>query len=108
MNKTDLDKVVQDFVTAALAIKEIGFDALEIHMGHGYLLSQFLSPKTNKRKDEYGGSIENRTRFPMEVFTTVKETVGADFPVLVKLNLNPYCTKSNTTWIEQIEKIKPD
>lgn len=88
MTKSDMDQVAQDFSIAALKLKEIGFDAVEIHMGHGYLLSQFLSPSTNKRKDIYGGSIENRSRFPLYVLNQVIKAVGKDFPVLVKLNLS--------------------
>ena len=88
MSKSDMDRIAGNFATAAKNIKNVGFDAVEVHMGHGYLLSQFLSPWTNRRKDEYGGSIENRSRFPMEVLQEVKQTVGKDFPVLVKLNLN--------------------
>ncbi|MEO1437214.1 MAG: NADH:flavin oxidoreductase, partial [Bacteroidota bacterium] len=82
------DRLRDDFVRSAHQLKAIGFDALELHMGHGYLLSQFLSPKTNRRTDEYGGSIENRARFPMEIFTAIQAAVGPDFPVLVKLNLD--------------------
>ncbi|MFC2099044.1 NADH:flavin oxidoreductase, partial [Bacteroidota bacterium] len=88
MSIEDMDVVAGDFATSALRMKEIGFDAVEIHMGHGYLLSQFLSPSTNKRKDDYGGSIANRARFPLEVFRNVMDKVGRDFPVLVKLNLS--------------------
>lgn len=88
MTKTDMKNVSNDFAQAALKLKEIGFDAVEIHMGHGYLLSQFLSPWTNKRKDEYGGSIENRARLPIEVLKNIISKVGEDFPVLVKLNLS--------------------
>lgn len=88
MSKTDMDKIANDFAAAAFRLKEIGFDAVEVHMGHGYLLSQFLSPWTNKRKDEYGGSIANRARFPMEVLQRVREKVGSDFPIIVKLNLS--------------------
>jgi len=88
MDEKDLEKVKNDFVQAALKLKDIGFDAVEIHMGHGYLLSQFLSPWTNKRKDQYGGNIENRARFPMEVFSAVINAVGRDFPVLAKINLS--------------------
>ncbi|RLD71709.1 MAG: NADH:flavin oxidoreductase [Bacteroidetes bacterium] len=87
MTLADMEEVAYDFSVAALRLKEIGFDAVEIHMGHGYLLSQFLSPRTNKRKDTYGGSIENRSRFPLEVVRAVTEKVGKEFPVLVKLNL---------------------
>lgn len=88
MAKTDMNKVANDFALAAFRLKEIGFDAVELHMGHGYLLSQFLSPWTNKRKDEYGGSIENRVRFPLEVLNKVREKVGVDFPIIAKLNLS--------------------
>lgn len=88
MNMDDLQNTSDNFAQAALKLKNVGFDALEIHMGHGYLLSQFLSPWTNKRKDEYGGSIENRARFPLEVLRNVREKVGPDFPILVKLNLS--------------------
>jgi len=87
MTLADMKEVISDFAEAALKLKNIGFDAVELHMGHGYLLSQFLSPRTNKRKDNYGGSIENRSRFPLEVLRAVIEKVGKDFPVLVKLNL---------------------
>ena len=88
MTRKDMLKVSEDFANAALLLKEAGFDAVEIHMGHGYLLSQFLSPKTNRRKDEYGGSIENRARFPLEILKYVIEKTGNDFPVLAKLNLS--------------------
>ncbi len=88
MDENDLEKVIADFVNSAVAMKSIGFDALEIHMGHGYLLSQFLSPLTNKRADKYGGSINNRSRFPLEVLKRVVFAVGPEFPILVKLNLD--------------------
>lgn len=88
MTRGDMDRVSDDFASAALHVRQAGFDAIEIHMGHGYLLSQFLSPKTNKRRDDYGGSIENRARFPLEVLKNVRAKVGLDFPVLVKLNLS--------------------
>jgi len=88
MSLEDMEQVSNEFAEAAQGVKEAGFDAIEIHMGHGYLLSQFLSPKTNKRKDAYGGSIKNRARFPLEVLKKVQAGVGLDFPVLVKLNLS--------------------
>jgi 2,4-dienoyl-CoA reductase-like NADH-dependent reductase (Old Yellow Enzyme family) len=88
MTKEDMDRVSAQFGDAAYRLKAIGFDAVEIHMGHGYLLSQFLSPYTNKRKDNYGGNIANRSRFPLEVLHKVIERVGNNFPVLVKLNLS--------------------
>jgi 2,4-dienoyl-CoA reductase-like NADH-dependent reductase (Old Yellow Enzyme family) len=80
-----LDKVAE-FGKAATLAKQAGFDAVEIHAGHGYLLSQFLSPWTNHRADQYGGPFENRLRFPAVVIRHVRQTVGSDFPVLVKMN----------------------
>jgi 2,4-dienoyl-CoA reductase-like NADH-dependent reductase (Old Yellow Enzyme family) len=88
MTGTDLNHVAEDFKNSAQLLKAIGFDAIEIHMGHGYLLSQFLSPCTNRRKDEYGGSIDNRCRFPLEVYESVRSAVGKHYPILVKLNLS--------------------
>jgi 2,4-dienoyl-CoA reductase-like NADH-dependent reductase (Old Yellow Enzyme family) len=88
MDHDDLKQTKQDFAKAAVAVKYAGFDAVEIHMGHGYLLSQFLSPWTNKRKDEYGGIIENRARFPIEVLKEVRTAVGPGFPIIAKLNLS--------------------
>jgi len=87
MNENDMEEVINDFVKSAKALVSIGFDALEIHMGHGYLLSQFLSPLTNKREDKYGGNIVNRSRFPLEVVSRVISAVGPAYPILVKLNL---------------------
>ncbi len=86
MTVRDIEEKTDDFIRAAELAKEAGFDAVELHAGHGYLLSQFLSPWTNKRKDEFGGSLENRLRFPVMVIESVKKAVGKDFPVLVKMN----------------------
>lgn len=87
MTLADMERVVKDFALAAVKLQQAGFDAVELHMGHGYLLSQFLSPWTNKRKDEFGGSIANRARFPLRVLNEVRAALGEDFPILVKLNL---------------------
>jgi 2,4-dienoyl-CoA reductase-like NADH-dependent reductase (Old Yellow Enzyme family) len=76
-----------DFARSAHIAIDAGFDAVEIHMGHGYLLSQFLSPPYNRRKDEYGGSLENRMRFPLEVVEAVRNAIGEDVPILCKINL---------------------
>lgn len=86
MTKMDIDEKIRQFVVAAVLSKKTGFDAVEIHAGHGYLLSQFLSPWTNKRKDEFGGSLENRLRFPVKVIEEVRKAVGPNFPILVKMN----------------------
>lgn len=88
MTQSDMDKTRSDFSDAAETAREAGFDAVEIHMGHGYLLSQFISPDTNRRKDQYGGSIENRMRFPVEVIHSVRKVVGEDFPIFCKMNLS--------------------
>ena len=87
MSEEDMGRVKDDFGTAAVMAQGAGFDAVELHSGHGYLLSQFLSPWTNMRKDSYGGSLENRVRFPVSVIERVRERVGPSFPILVKMNL---------------------
>lgn len=86
MSQADISEKIDDFRTTARLAREAGFDALEIHAGHGYLLSQFLSPWTNHRKDGYGGALENRLRFPLEVVRAVRAEVGPDFPILIKMN----------------------
>ena len=86
MNKKDIEQATCAFAAAALRAQTAGFDAVQIHGAHGYLISQFLSPFFNKRTDEYGGGIENRTRFAVEVFEAIQKTVGRDFPIFIKLN----------------------
>jgi 2,4-dienoyl-CoA reductase-like NADH-dependent reductase (Old Yellow Enzyme family) len=86
MSRDDIEVVIEAFACAALRARKAGFDAVQIHAAHGYLLSQFLSPFFNKRKDEYGGGIENRTKLVVQVLKAVRKTVGPDFPVLIKLN----------------------
>jgi 2,4-dienoyl-CoA reductase-like NADH-dependent reductase (Old Yellow Enzyme family) len=88
MNEGDMEATVQDFARAATLAREAGYDAVELHLGHGYLLSQFLSPHRNKRRDAYGGSLENRLRFPLAVVAAVRAAVGPRFPVLCKTNLD--------------------
>lgn len=86
LEKDDIATVVRQFGEGAARAKKAGFDAIEIHGGHGYLLSSFISPKTNSRTDEYGGPIENRLRLLLEVIASVRAAVGPDFPVWVKLD----------------------
>src|SRR6185312_6555396 len=81
MTRADMDVIRDQFVWAARGALSAGFDLLEIHMAHGYLLSSFLSPLANLRDDEYGGSLENRARFPLEVFDACREVWPADKPV---------------------------
>lgn len=83
----ELRSLREEFVRGARAAREAGFDAVEIHMGHGYLLSQFLSPAYNRRRDEYGGSPERRARFPSEVLADVLDAVGRDMAVTCKLSI---------------------
>lgn len=85
--RADFDRTRDDFVTAARLALDAGFDALEVHVGHGYLLSQFLSPYNNRRADDYGGSVENRARFPREVVRAVRAEIGKRAALYIKLNM---------------------
>ena len=82
----DLARIASQFADAAARAKRWGFDGVEVHVAHGYLLGQFLSPFFNRRTDEYGGSIENRARFACECIAAVREAVGDGFPIFAKLN----------------------
>jgi 2,4-dienoyl-CoA reductase (NADPH2) len=84
----EIKEIVRRFGQAASRVREAGFDAIEILAGTGYLISEFLSPLTNQREDEYGGSFENRMRFAREVLDAVREHIGPDFPLLVRMNGN--------------------
>jgi 2,4-dienoyl-CoA reductase-like NADH-dependent reductase (Old Yellow Enzyme family) len=86
MTVEDIQSVIQAFGAAAKRAKIAGFDGVQVHAAHGYLLSEFLSPLFNHRKDEYGGDIRNRTRALVQVFQAIRKTVGNDYPVLVKMN----------------------
>lgn len=87
MTKDDIQQVVQSFADAVSIARESGFDAVEIHAGHGYLISQFLSPYSNKRNDEFGGSFENRSRFMLMVIRAVLKSAGNNMAVIVKMNM---------------------
>ncbi|MGV8905943.1 MAG: NADH:flavin oxidoreductase [Acetobacterium sp.] len=90
MSKDDIVYIENAFADAAKRIKESGFDGIEIHGAHTYLINQFLSPYYNKRTDEYGGSIENRMRFLVEIYDKIREKVGSDFTVVVKLTSSEF------------------
>lgn len=90
MTLEEIAQVVEAFGKAARRAKIAGFDGVQIQANHGYLLSQFLSPFFNKRSDNYGGSIENRARLLLEVFQTVRNEVGDEYPVLVKINCEDF------------------
>jgi anthraniloyl-CoA monooxygenase len=85
-----MDKVRGQFVAAAQMAERAGFDMLEIHAAHGYLLSSFITPLTNTRTDDYGGSLENRLRFPLEVFHAVREVWPAHKPISMRISANDW------------------
>lgn len=93
---------VSTFGRAAAFMKSVGFDAIEIHFGHGYGISQFISPKTNHRKDEYGGTLHNRMRFALECLAEVRKNVGEDFPLLGKISMSDG-VKGGVTYEDSIE-----
>lgn len=87
MTEANIRELVQTYHDAARFMKSVGFDCIEIHYGHGYGMCQFMSPRTNKRTDKYGGSLENRMRLPLEVLSAVRKAVGDDFPIIGKISL---------------------
>ncbi len=90
MDRADMDRVRDDFVAATCRAAAAGFDMLELHAAHGYLLSAFISPLTNRRDDEYGGSLENRLRFPLEVFTAMRAVWPAERPMSVRISASDW------------------
>ncbi len=90
LSKEEIKIIVDEFKNAAIRVKKAGFDGVEIHSAHGYLLSQFLSPLTNKRTDEYGGEIKNRSKIHREVIKEIRKAVGDEFPILLRLGASDY------------------
>jgi 2,4-dienoyl-CoA reductase-like NADH-dependent reductase (Old Yellow Enzyme family) len=88
MSRSDIERITDDFAQAALRAKESGFDAVQIHAAHGFLLSQYLSPATNRRKDKWGGSPENRVRILQKIHDKCRKLVGKDYPLLIKINFS--------------------
>ncbi len=86
-SEDDIQRLTVAYAQSAKLVAEAGFDAVEIHLGHGYLLSSFLSPKLNTRSDQWGGSLENRARFPRQVLRAVREAVGGSLAITAKLNM---------------------
>lgn len=103
MTEQDIADVVKDFAAAAKRAVEYGFDAVQIHAAHEYLLSEFLSPFSNLRTDQYGGSIENRARIIFEVYQAIRNAVGGSYPVTVKINAKEYyddgLTWEDCSWV---------
>lgn len=87
MHAHEIAETIESYAAAANHAKSAGFDAVEVHFGHGYLLSQFLSPLTNRRRDDWGGDLERRIRLPLAITHAVRETVGDEFPIFAKTNL---------------------
>ncbi len=90
MDQADIERITDAFTRAAVRARNAGFDGVQIHGAHGYLLSEFLSPFYNKREDGYGGALENRTRMALEVLRSIRAAVGADFPVMIKVNAEDF------------------
>lgn len=86
LTTSEVEELVQKFITSAKVAKEAGFSGVQIHAAHGYLISQFLSPHDNRRTDKYGGSLENRMRFLKEIYLGMREELGKDFPIGIKIN----------------------
>ena len=86
LTTSEVEELVQKFITSAKVAKDAGFSGVQIHAAHGYLISQFLSPHDNRRTDKYGGSLENRMRFLKEIYLGMREELGKDFPIGIKIN----------------------
>ena len=103
LTRADMDKVRDDFVHAAERAARIGFDWLELHYAHGYLMSAFITPLTNKRTDDYGGSLENRMRFPLEVFHAVRKVWPDGKPISVRISANDWVGPDGITPHDAVE-----
>jgi 2,4-dienoyl-CoA reductase-like NADH-dependent reductase (Old Yellow Enzyme family) len=90
MTKADIKDMTEAFVKGALRAKKAGFDGVQLHVAHGYLLSRFLTPYYNRRTDEYGGSTENRARVVVEICRDIREAVGSEYPVMAKINCDDF------------------
>ncbi len=90
MNQKDIEAIVENIAAGARRAKKAGFDGVQIHAAHGYLFSQFLSPYFNKRQDEFGGSVENRTKIAIEALRKIKSATGEGYPVLIKINSDDF------------------
>ncbi|MBW9157185.1 NADH:flavin oxidoreductase [Clostridium sp. FP2] len=96
LTKSEIKIIIKEFAKAALRTKAAGFDGVEIHSAHGYLLNQFFSPLSNKRNDEYGGEILGRIKIHLDIIKAVKDAVGNDFPILLRLGASDYMEGGST------------
>jgi len=106
MTADDIQMIITSFGQAAIRAREAGFDAVELHGAHGYLLAQFLSAISNQRADEYGGDFKNRARFIIEIIKETRKSVGGDFPVLIRISAEEYI--KNGYLVEDMQTIVPD
>ena len=93
LSKKEIKKLICQFVEGAVRVQKTGCDGVELHASHGYLIQQFLSPNTNKRTDEYGGSLKNRMRFLLEIIDGIRKNCGKDFPIVVRLTVDEMYSK---------------
>ncbi len=105
MSEGDIEKVIMGFVKTAKLVKKAGFTGVQVHSAHGYLLSQFLSPATNQRTDQWGGNIENRSRLLLTIIREIRKVLGPEFPLSVKLNSSDF-QKGGLTEEESQEVVK--
>jgi 2,4-dienoyl-CoA reductase-like NADH-dependent reductase (Old Yellow Enzyme family) len=96
LTAAEIGDLIRDFAAAGRRLSEAGFDGVQLHGAHGFLLSQFLSPLRNRRTDAYGGNLDNRSRFCLEVYGAVRSAVGSGFPVMIKLNASDFLKGSTT------------
>jgi 2,4-dienoyl-CoA reductase-like NADH-dependent reductase (Old Yellow Enzyme family) len=105
LSESDIQTIIDAFGQSALRVEASGFDGVQIHGAHGYLISEFLSPTTNHRQDKWGGSLENRMRFLVEVIRSIKSKVADDFPVMIKLGCRDYLEGDEGLTIEEGKQI---
>ncbi|MFA9399004.1 MAG: NADH:flavin oxidoreductase [Clostridiaceae bacterium] len=96
LEKGDIKNIIEEFKNAVLRVKQAGFDGVEIHSAHGYLLNQFLSPLSNKRQDEYGGDLLSRIKIHIDIIKVVRQAVGEDFPIFLRLGACDYMDGGTT------------
>jgi 2,4-dienoyl-CoA reductase-like NADH-dependent reductase (Old Yellow Enzyme family) len=101
MTDADIERIIDAFGQAARRVEEAGFDGVQIHGAHGYLVTQFLSPSSNRRSDRWGGSLENRMRFVVEVVRAIRRNVDDDFPVMIKLGCRDYLDQGEGMSIQE-------
>jgi 2,4-dienoyl-CoA reductase-like NADH-dependent reductase (Old Yellow Enzyme family) len=103
LSKSEIAEIVQSFVAATRRALKAGFQLIELHAAHGYLIHEFLSPHSNQRDDEYGGSLQNRMRFLLEVTDAVRQVLPEDFPLLVRVSATDWIEEAGLTLAESVE-----